>query len=258
VHNALPGKLGDLTRSFLMARTQSLSFVSALGSVAVCKLLEFAALMLIVAASLLGPFGNSVPQQFLGGMKLAIAICVGLVLVVVALAHFAGPLSARLKRDERLPKVSNFLQHVGEGLGAARTFKGLMFALLLSITPPLAAALAYGMGLTGVGIPGGLFAGAVVLGAISLGQGTPGIPAGTGIYYFITSWTARNLGAKPEDAAAFAALTHLCTVGTFILVGACSVWIRKIRIRDLKNRTLDAEDAFRHVDDEGMPEPART
>ena len=58
-HNALPGKLGDIIRSFLLSRTQRLPFLQCLGSVAVCKLLEFAALMLLVAVSFLGPFGKT-------------------------------------------------------------------------------------------------------------------------------------------------------------------------------------------------------
>ena len=44
-------------------------FIQALGSVAVCKLLEFAALMLLVAASFLGPFGR-ILGRFSGALRL--------------------------------------------------------------------------------------------------------------------------------------------------------------------------------------------
>jgi glycosyltransferase 2 family protein len=247
VHNAIPGKLGDLTRAFLMARSQKSYFVVVLGSVAVCKLLEFAALMSLVALSLLGPFGKTMPQ-FLGALRAAVTGCIVLVIVVVLLAHYSGPLSERLVKAGRLPRWARFLAHVSDGLGAARSFRGMVLALLLSAGPVLASSLAYGLALTGVGVEGGIFAGAVMLGAISLGQGTPGVPAGTGIYYFVTSWAARKLGARPEDAAAFAALTHLCTVATFIGVGAISLWVRKIRLKDLRRGSLRAADAFKHAE----------
>ncbi len=245
VHNALPGKFGDIFRSFLMARTQNVPFVQALGSVAVCKLLEFAALMLLVGLSFLGPFSQTL-SRFSQGLRVALAVCLGLVVVVVLLARYSAFIARWLRRERRLPKAQSFLLNVSRGLGTARSPKGLAKALFVSIPPVLAPALAYGLAMRGIGVKNGLFAGAVVLGAIALGQATPGIPAGTGIYYFVTSWTARNLGAAPDDAAAFAALTHLGTITSQILVGGTSVWIRRIRWRDLKRTTVEAVDDAKH------------
>ncbi len=249
VHNAVPGKLGDVFRSFLMARTQRLPFVQSLGSVAVCKLLEFGALMLLVSASFLGPFAREV-GRFEAPLRLAVAACIALVLLVVALARLAGPIARRLDRVARLPKLVGFLHNVEVGLGAARSLPGLGRALLLSVPPVLAPAFAYGIALHQLGIEGGLFAGAVVLGAIAIGQATPGIPAGMGIYYFVTSWTARNLGASAEDAAAFAALTHLGTVASQVAVGAVSLLVRRVRLTELRRSADEAAEAMKHVSEE--------
>jgi len=159
---------------------------------------------------------------------------VSLVALVVLLAHYSGPLARSLARGGRWPRLQHFLSHLYDGLGTARSFRGMFVALLFSVAPVLASALAYGFGLRGLGIRGGLFAGAVVLGAISLGQSTPGVPAGMGLYYFVTSWAARSLGAPAEDAAAFATLTHLGVVFSQVSVGAWSVHKRGIRLRDLR------------------------
>jgi glycosyltransferase 2 family protein len=255
IHNALPGKFGDVFRSFLMARTQKLPFVQSLGSVAVCKLLEFAALMLLVVASFLGPFGATM-SRFAGPMRIAIAICLALMILVVVLAHYAEALSHALARRKRFPRLQPFLLNVSKGLGTARSAKGMAVALALSIPPVLAPALAYGIALQNIGVQGGFFAGAVVLGAIALGQATPGLPAGTGIYYFVTSWTARSLGASPEDAAAFAALTHLGTILSQVSVGLISVLVRRIRLKDLRSTTGAAAEAMKHVSDEAQTEQA--
>jgi hypothetical protein len=254
VHNALPGKLGDVMRSFLLSRTQRIPFLRCLGSVGVCKLMEFAALMLLVSASLLGPFGETL-ARFRGELKVAVSLCVGLVALVVLLAHWSAPLAAALHRRHRLPRLEGFLHHVSDGLGTARSFRGMAQVFVFSVGPVLASALAYGMALHGIGISGGLFAGAVVLGAISLGQSLPGVPAGLGLYYFVTSWAARSLGASPEDAAAFATLTHLGTVISQVSVGAVSVHLRKIRIRDLRRGGSLAREAAHHVAHDAV-EPA--
>ncbi len=244
VHNALPGKMGDIFRAFLLARTQSIPFVEVLGSVAVCKLLEFAALMGLVALALLGPLAASL-SRFSGALRGASGVCLLLLVLVTLLARFAHPLALRLERRGRLPRVRTFLLHVGDGLGAARSLRGMLAALLFSFGPVLAPALGYGLALHGLGVQGGLFAGTVVLGAIALGQATPGIPVGMGVYYFVTSWTARSLGASEDAAAAFSVLTHLGTFLTQTAVGAASVWLRKLRWRDLKVRRSLAADAAR-------------
>jgi hypothetical protein len=250
-HNALPGKLGEIIRSFLLARTQRMPFLQCLGSVAVCKLLEFAALMLLVALSFLGPFAQTM-THFEKALKVALSLCIGLVALVVLLAHYARPLAHALHRRHWLPRAQNLLQHVADGLGTARSFRGMAVALVYSIGPVLAPALAYGLALRGLGIPGGLFAGAVVLGAIALGQALPGVPAGMGLYYFVTSWAARSLGASEADAAAFSTLTHLGTVISHVTVGAISVHLRKLRLKDLRRGGSLAREAAHHVAHESV------
>ncbi|WNG56292.1 flippase-like domain-containing protein [Archangium gephyra] len=250
-HNAVPGKLGDVMRSFLMSRTQRIPFLQSLGSVLVCKLLEFAALMGLLAVSFLGPFGETM-SGFAGALRIAVGVCVGLVVLLVLLAHYALPLARWLERKHRLQRARHLLGHVSEGLGTARSFRGMAKALLFSVGPVLAPALAYGLALRGIGVSGGLFAGAVILGAIALGQ-APGVPAGTGIYFGVTSGVARNLlGATAEDAAAFALLTWLGTVMSQVVVGALSVRFRGIRLKDLRKGGSLAREATSHVAHEAV------
>jgi hypothetical protein len=253
VHNALPGKLGDVTRSFLMARSQHMPFFRSLGSVMVCKLLEFCALLLLVTACLLGPF-RGWTDQFRTALRVAGPLCVVLVVTVVLMARYAGALAEALNRRSLFPRLQNFLREVGEGLGTARSLRGMASALAFSVLPVLSSSAAYGVGLWALGIPHGQFAGPLVLGAIALGQTAIGVPTDIGIYYFLTSWTARQLGADADAAAAFAALTHLGTVLSQISVGGLSLWARKIRWQDLRRRSHLAAEAARDAE---TLEPAR-
>lgn len=253
-HNALPGKLGDFIRAFLMSRSQKIPFVCSLGSVAVCKLLEFAALILLAALSLVGL--GEILDEFGGALQGAALLCLGLVVLVVMLAHFAGRIAAWLHAKHRFPKFQVILVEVGEGLGSARSFRGLAVAFLFSIPPVVANAAAYGSGLAGMGLKGGFWAGALILGAIALGQSTPGIPVGMGVYYFVTSWMARKLGASAEEAAVYATLTHLSTLFTQISIGAVSVWMRRIGWRELIRRSRKAKEEVHHVAEEIGEAPA--
>lgn len=238
-HNAVPGKLGEGFRAFLLARSQKLPFVTVLGSVGVCKLLEFAALMGLVALSAQGPLGIHSPK-LRTALQVATAVCLGLVVVVLLLAHGSGPLAARLEKRNRLPRVRVFLEHLWEGLGAARSWKGLALAFAASIPPVLVNVIAYGLALQGVGVAHGMWAGAIVLGAISVGQSLPGIPIAMGVYYFVTSWSARAYGSSAEEAAAFATMTHLATVFTQVAIGSVSLYVRKIRWKELRLRAKEA------------------
>jgi hypothetical protein len=105
------------------------------------------------------------------------------------------------------------------------------------------------LGLRAFGIEQGLWAGPIVLGAIALGQSVLVIPAGTGLYYFVTSWTARALGASAEQAAAYAVLTHLGTILTQMGMGAVSLWVRGIRWKDLKRSEQSAKSEEGRVDE---------
>ncbi len=253
-HNALPGKLGDFIRAFLMSRSQRIPFVCALGSVAVCKLLEFVALISLAALSVLGL--GPILEQFGGALRGAALVCLGLVILVVLLAHFSERIAKWLHSKHRFPKLQVFLVEVGQGLGTARSFRGMALAFLFSIPPVVANAAAYGSGLAGMGLQGGFWAGALILGAIALGQSTPGIPVGMGVYYFVTSWMARKLGASGEEAAAYATLTHVSTLLTQISIGAVSVWTRRLGWRELIRRTKRAREEVKHVAEEIEEAPA--
>lgn len=242
VHNLLPGQLGDLTRAYLLGRAQKIPLLSSFGSVAVCKLLEFVALVAVVTASMLGPFAGS-GLAFGRLLRFGTVVCVALLGVVLAIAHGALPLARWLDRKETAPRLRTYLIQANEGLTAMRTPKAILIALMLSLPPVLCPALAYGLGLQGVGVPAGIFAGGIMLAAVSLGQGTPGVPGSMGVYYFVASWTARRLGASAQDAASFAALTHATTFLAQVTFGMVALWVRGVSWRDVRSARRAAAEA---------------
>ncbi|MHB8875791.1 MAG: lysylphosphatidylglycerol synthase transmembrane domain-containing protein [Myxococcaceae bacterium] len=233
VQNVIPGQMGDPFRALAMARTQKLSFVQTFGSVLVCKLLEFVSMLGLVGLSFLGPFSDRL-GSFSAALEIALGACVALLILVVLLARYAERLAASLGRHGKWRRTVSFLIEAGAGLSTARSARGLARALLLSVPPVLTSVLGYGLGLQALGVQDGVFGGAVVLGAIVLGRLLPGVPTGPGVYYFLCAGAARLLGVPAIDAAAFAMLTHLSTVGTQLGMGAISMAVRKLRLSELR------------------------
>lgn len=239
VHNLLPGNMGDVTRAFLLARTQRMPFVVGLGSVAVCKLLELASLIIVAAIILLFPYWSQIPQV-VTALRAGAWICVGLVVLVLVLAHFSRRVATKLEARGRLPKVQRLLLEVDAGLGTARSVRGTIIALLWSFPPNLACMLGYGIGLLALGVPHGLLAGPLVLALIALGKGVPGLPTGPGVYMLVVAWAARALGASDADAAAYALLTNIATGVSHWVPGLVSLAVRRIRWSELKAQTAMA------------------
>jgi hypothetical protein len=230
-HNAVPGKLGEFVRALFLSRKQAIPFFRSLGSVLVCKLLEFAAMLAVVAFALLGPSASLAPR--LGKTALlALGICSLVVVGIALLSRQSTPWGIALQKRQFL-RIGGWLAHLGEGFQAARSPQKAVLAFIASFGPVLASALAYGIALQALHVPHGIFAGGIVLGAICLGQLTPGLPVGTGMYYLTASWAARELGATAPQAATFAALTHIASGLTQVLVGVVSVLLHRVHPRDI-------------------------
>ena len=236
VHNALPGKLGDVTRAYLLGRDRDLPFVESLGSVAACKLFEFVWLVALAGGALsfapgLAGFGTA--------LRAASLACFGLVVLAFLAGRFAPVLGPRLRPG----KLRRAVDALGRAFAVTRSARALANLVARSVAPVLCSAIAYGWALQGVGIARGLWLGPVVLGAIpALGQSLLLVPAGTGLYYLATTFTATQLGASPEQAAVFATCTHLATLAPQLLLGAVSLWRRGIGLSGLRLPAVAVEE----------------
>jgi hypothetical protein len=77
--------------------------------------------------------------------------------------------------------------------------------------------------------------------AVSTAYALPGLPIGTGVYWSLAAWAARELGAPPADAAAMAVLSHAAMVGTNLLVGGASALLRRGALSELVRRRREVE-----------------
>ncbi len=228
VHNTLPARLGLLVTAWFAARKVGRSVVELLASLLVAKLLEVAALVTAIALS--APFagGNPLGRTALAGLVLVAALA----LLLVLLGLGAPRLADRLRASGKARRLRQFLEAVSAGVRGVGSLRRLGRGLLAGFGPPAAAGLAYGLSLAFVGAEAGLAGGWLLLGAITLGQFTPGLPIGTGVYLLACTWAARALGASEAEAAAIAVLSHAATVLVNLAVGLVSALIHRRALRE--------------------------
>jgi hypothetical protein len=242
VHNTVPGKLGPVAAAWLLARGRRASpgaapprFASALSSQLLAKLLEMGAVVALGAlAASLRPAAAVVRVVVLGAVAFA-----ALASAAAATALGAPRAAARLAR--RAPRAGAALAALGEGIAGAGRPGRLAVAAALAALPALAAAAAYGLPLRALGVEGSGSGGAVLLAVITFGQLTPGLPVGTGVYWSLSAWAARALGAALAAAAAVAVLSHSAMVVANIAVGAASAVVRRGALRELLRRRREVE-----------------
>jgi uncharacterized membrane protein YbhN (UPF0104 family) len=235
-NNVIPGKLGEALRAvaltkFSKERGRDLPFALSLGTILVCKLLDLVALLILVCVAPSGPFFGS-SETFGGGFVGAAIAIPALSIGLLAVGRWAPKLADFLYRKERAPKVQVLLREIAVGVAASGSIGRLALALGATVVAIASVATGYTLSLVGVGVQVDPLAGVILLTAVTLGQSPPGVPAGMGMYYLSSSWAARLLGATGEQAATIAVLTHLTTVLSHLAVGAVSVVIRKVRLRE--------------------------
>ena len=239
VHNTMPARLGLLVTAIFAGRRVRRPVVEMLASLLVAKLLELTALVATITAvlPLMGPVvgvNHSGGTRAFGNTALAgFAVVAVLGLLLVLLARTAPRVAGWLRRRDRVPWLVRFLEALTTGVRGVGSARRLGLGLLAAMLPVAANGLAYGLALVHGGAQSGLWGGWLLLGALTLGQFTPGLPVGTGVYLLVCSWAARALGADDGSAAAIAVLTHVGTFAANLTVGAISALIHRREIRGL-------------------------
>jgi glycosyltransferase 2 family protein len=230
VHNTIPGKLGPVAAAWILARGAGTPLAAALSSQLVAKLVELGAVVAVGAAAALA----TRPDPALSRAVLAGAALFGALALAALVAAVVAPgLGARVAR--RLPRAGAAVAALGAGLSAV-VGRRLALALAVALGPALTSAAAYGFPLRAAGVEGSAAAGALLVAVITFGQLTPGLPVGAGVYWGLSAWAARRLGASDEDAAALAVLSHAGMVASSLAVGLVSALVRRAALVDLLRR----------------------
>jgi len=259
-NNILPFRLGELIRGYYLKNKEGVPTATALSTIFVERIMDGLALILILAASYTSvPFDEifsrlsqitRLDETFLLVIfTLPFAILFGL-LVAIALN---GPQSMRIfgHLTSRLPRnlaraIDKFTEDVVAGLYSLRNWKITCKALLLSLPIWILEAVLFHSVLVSLGIlptDSGvwqIFASAASITAITnIGASIPSMPGGIGLFEMIARETLMVIeptSISRSEAAAFAALTHLCLIVPIVLLGQLFLWVEGLSLRKLRHR----------------------
>ena len=235
--NTLPARLGELVRAYVLARTERISTATVLGSVAVERILDVAALILFWALSLLfAPF----PDWFRWSGYVLIASGAALTVVL-------WRMHAAHHRDEawgtwllsRLPvavreRAASAMGSFGAGLQAFRSPAALARAGAWSLAMWVVAGAVFLQVGESLGLNLPFWSIFLLSFVVCLGISLPSSPGFIGVMEGATVVGLALLGVTGPEALAFALLYHLTQIAPLVILGTYYALRDHVTPRDVR------------------------
>ena len=233
-NNVLPARLGELVRAHYVGDREGVSRASALGTIVVERVIDFAVIVAVAAGSLLllgirGDIGSAV---LIGGV-VALGLVVGLVLAVVG---HRLPGAARVEREaSRFPRIVSLVATFRAGLRVAGHTRTLIPAILLSFLAWSLTTVTFAAGAQAVGIELSWTQAALLAAGVNLVTAIPSGPGFVGTWELAAVRILALYGIAGDTAFAFALLVHVSTLAVTTILGAISFlrlgWLPKAAAR---------------------------
>lgn len=226
VSDVLPGRLGEIARVYSESRLDRLSPAAVLASVAVDRILDIAALALLLAAVLpTADLPTWVAQSGLvvgAGSIVLLAIC-----VLLAYPFGRELLIGLLSRSPRFPGkavLEEWAESLCVGMQGLRGAGAMLGISTLTLVIWLLTALMYYFAMLAFHIEAPLWAAILVLCMTNLGMVVPSSPGYVGVFHYLVVLALAAYGVGKESALGFAIVVHLIGFLPIGIVGAYSLW----------------------------------
>jgi uncharacterized protein (TIRG00374 family) len=229
VNNLVPARAGEIARAYALTKETSVSFASALASLAVDRLFDMVVLLGLGVAALLDPSfprGARIAGQTLGDLAQgSIVLVVILVGGLYALAIFPSQLVRGFEIFAR--KVSpaveergkSALLRFGEGLSVLRSPGHFLSVLLWTIAHWLMNALAFWLGFKAVGIDLGFSAALFLQMLVAIGVALPSAPGFFGVFEKFATVGLAIYGISATAATSWAIGFHILSFIPVTVIG---------------------------------------
>ena len=244
----LPGRIGEVLRPYLLARTEGFKATATFATVIVERLLDVCTVVMLFAVAL--PFVNvDVGREVKTASAIAVAGSLALLVLLFMLAghperlgQWAGKLARHL--PARIAEVTEQLVRTfAEGLKVMRHPGQLVLAAFWSV--PLWSSIALGVWLTSLAFDLTFpFMGSfLVLALLAAGVSLP-TPGGVGGFHYTYLLALTQFFGAPREASAAAALVlHAVSFVPVTLVGLVFMWQDGLTLGSLKGMRAEAEEA---------------
>ena len=235
--NVLPARLGELVRAYVLARTERIRTATVLGSVAVERILDVAALVLFWALSL--PFAPF-PDWFRWSGYLLIASGAALTIVLwrMQAAHhrdeaWGAWLVSRLPRTLREPAASA-IGSFGAGLHVFRSPGALIRAGVWTLAMWVVAGIVFLQVGASLGLDLPVWSIFLLSFVVCLGISLPSSPGFIGVMEGACVVGLALLGVRGPEALAFALLYHMTQIAPLVVLGTYYGVREHVSTRDVR------------------------
>jgi hypothetical protein len=229
----LPLRPGELFRTYLLAKTEELSFGTVLGAVGVERLIDF-----VVATVGLGlaPFFAPLPREFRHWADLLAAVALSLFgLLVAAVFYF----EARLRREKAgiaAKPMPARIRAMLIGLHAMATSASFYPAVLASVAMQGVQVLAFWAVMRAYHLPLPFLAAVVVLLIINIGISLPNAPANVGAYQFFCVLGLSVFGMEKTSATGFSIFAFMVLTLPFLFLGFWAVVRSGLTLHEMREK----------------------
>ncbi|HET9369402.1 MAG TPA: lysylphosphatidylglycerol synthase transmembrane domain-containing protein [Vicinamibacterales bacterium] len=241
----LPGRVGEVLRPFLLARTEGLNATSTFATIIVERLLDMCTVLLLFDVAIAASGLDVGPEVRAAGIVAAVVSVAGLAALFVFAGHPERLGRWTMRLAARLParfaeKAGRFVQTFAEGLKILRSPGHLALAIAWSL--PLWISIALGIWLTSraFDLTFSFVGSFLVMGYLLVGVSLP-TPGGAGGFHtlYLLALT-RIFGADPDVAGAAAIVLHAVSFVPVTLLGLVFMWQDGLTFGNLKGLRAEA------------------
>lgn len=240
VNNVFPARLGEIARAIVIGDRHGVSKTSVLGTVAIERIFDGLALLLIMGVvSLIVPLQDELAIVLrLGGL-----IFVGATAAAVAIVLARGPALRLIDWFLRmLPgpirvKVANLVGLFLDGLEILRSPKAIGLVMLWSLLAWLAEGTMYYLVSLGFGVNQPFSITLLMNSVANLATAIPSGPGGVGTFDAVARWTLELFGTPVDEATAYTIVLHVVLWLPVSLVGLFYVWRDNLALGRLAQRS---------------------
>ncbi|MGA3280953.1 MAG: lysylphosphatidylglycerol synthase transmembrane domain-containing protein [Smithella sp.] len=239
---AIPARIGELARPYLISKRSSIKMSSALGTIFIERILDSFTVLTIATVVLLIDMPFDLPSWMVKS---------SIIFSLLALSLFCFILFLILRREaalkfiniilNRLPgklanKIDVAIHHFIDGLQIVTNIKLFSYLLFLSVVIWLVDILAIYVLLLAFGFTLPVMASFVLMVILIVGIAIPAAPGFVGNWHYACVFALGLFGLPKADALSFAVVHNFLSMAIVLVLGVCFLPFNRFSIADMKKQ----------------------
>ena len=249
---ALPARLGELARPYLITKKSQIKMTAALGTILVERVCDSIAILAIFGVVLF--FIPSLPPWLVrSALLVSLLTFLFLSFMIVMLVKREASLEILAPLIRRLPgrfagKIDGLVHQLIDGFKIFSDFKLLFQVMLLSVLVWTVNAMAIYTLFHAFALELPFTAAAVVMIILLIGIAVPTAPGFIGNWHYACILGLMLFGVSKSEALTFALIYHFLSIGIVIVLGIIFLPFNKFSIADMKKEALSTHQASTSAD----------